>query len=151
MDEFLQQLSYTRDPHRPSYDNRGGKHSNSHHDECYLVLLSELTNFLFESMAHTQQFDQPVNKKPKSVVSEASITLSIYEAEKLLRDSSALLSDTRPPPDFVVYKSSNSSSTPVDSNSQQPPLFDCWCRNHPTFSLRIRRAFVSSFCVEYGS
>lgn len=120
MDEFLEQLSYTQD-HHGRYD-RGCEHkANNNHDECYLVLLSELTNFLFESTQQTQQFGQPVNKKPKSAASDASITLSVCEAEQLLRDTSAILSDTRPPPNFVVYKS-NSSSTSDSTN--QPPLFD---------------------------
>lgn len=108
LDEFLQQ------PHDGS--DRGGFSPSSgarNDDDVSLYpLLQELSAFMTGER----------NKTFKDAATTCPIKVS-KEVERMLWETSSILSDSRPPADFCVYNKAGDTSPP-GGNEQIPPIFD---------------------------
>jgi len=105
-------------------------------DQSYHYLLRELAVLLNEKgMSDLESMKQAAaaaaagqHQQPPQLKKLKKIEVSA-EAERLLRDAAAVLSDTRPPPDFVVYPDGTFSTegrraTDLSSATMRPPIFD---------------------------
>lgn len=122
LDEFLMdggetRLSAEMQKHLTARAASASSSSSSKADEqYYYYLLRELAVFLNDKGVELESKEQPLKRKKIEVSAEA---------ERLLRDSAAFLSDSRPPADFVVYQDGTlSTEGRVDSASSRPPIFD---------------------------
>ena len=93
-------------------------------EEAHYLLLKELATFLTHHNEALQD-SEPSLKRKKIEVS--------VETERLLRDSAALLSESRPPPDFVVYADGTTTNHRIGTDAtdgtavnhaSRPPIFD---------------------------
>jgi hypothetical protein len=117
MDEFLQQLSYQHEssamdtePRQEFSRVRQIKDDN----ESFYTVLRELALFMNEKLDEKEEDEQPTKKSRIEVSSDV---------ERLLGDASAVFTDSRPPPDFVVYEDGDM-STQERSEALGPPIFD---------------------------
>ena len=122
LDDFLQQVTDSEAKETSSASRPFSRGSSAKSDEqAYCVLLREIAAFLTEQQEGVDIQELPSKKKKIEISAEA---------DRLLRDSASVFSDTRPPPDFVVYQDGSLSTNrgeeddSASNGAAGTPIFD---------------------------